>query len=82
MPGGGRRRQLMEEMNEFLALAIAEIFEVPEDMVDIAPNWWIDELTELLSKVEVQARLRDWIKQNKWKEKRHWYGKVVEEEQD
>ena len=69
----------MEEINEFLALAIAEIFEVPEDMVHIAPNWWIDELTELLGKVEVQARLRDWIKQNKWKEKRGWYGKVEEE---
>ena len=66
----------MEGMNEFLALAIAEIFEVPEDMVDIAPNWWIDELTELLGKVEVQARLRDWIKQNKWKEKRGGHGKV------
>lgn len=70
----------MNEMNEFLALAIAEIFEVPEDMVNIAPNWWMDELTELLSRIDVQARLRDWIKQNKWKEKRNWYGKVEEEE--
>ena len=72
----------MEEMNEFLTLAIAEIFEVPEDMVDIAPKWWIDELTELLGMVEVQARLRDWIKHNKWKEKRNWYGKVEEENEN
>lgn len=70
----------MEELNEFLALAIAEIFEVPEDMVEIAPNWWIDELTELLGRVEVQRRLRDWMKKNHWKEKRHWYGKVEEEQ--
>jgi hypothetical protein len=69
----------MNEMNEFLALAIAEIFEVPEDMVNIAPNWWMDELTELLGRIDVQARLKDWIKQNKWKEKRNWYGKVEEE---
>ena len=69
----------MEEMNELLALAIAAIFEVPEDMINIAPNWWMDELTELLGRVELQARLKDWIKQNKWKEKRNWYGKTEEE---
>ncbi len=69
----------MEELNEFLRGDIAEIFEVPEDMVAIAPNWWIDELTELLGRVEVQARLKDWIKQNHWKENRHWYGKIEEE---
>lgn len=38
----------MEELNEFLAGNIAEI----QDMVEIAPNWWMDELTELLSRVE------------------------------
>lgn len=70
----------MEELNELLGGAIAEIFEVPVDMVNIAPNWWIDELAELLVRTDVQVRLRDWIKQNHWKEKRYWYGKVEEEE--
>ena len=69
----------MEELNEFLVGNIAEIFEVPEDMVEIAPNWWIDELTELLSRVEVQEKLKSWIKEEHWKEKRQWYGKIEEE---
>lgn len=43
----------MEELNELLGGAIAEIFEVPVDMVNIAPNWWIDELAELLVRTDV-----------------------------
>lgn len=68
-------------MDEFLGLAIAEIFEVPEDMVSIAPNWWIDELTKLLEQVEVQQLLQNWMKKNHWKYKNQWYGKETEEEE-
>ena len=61
-------------MNEFLALAIAQIFKVPLDMVEIAPAWWMGELTALLERADVQGNLRDWIERNQWREKRQWYG--------
>lgn len=60
--------------NEFLILAIAEIFEIPELSIQQDVEWWEEELAELLSRVEVQKRLKDWIASEHWKRKRGWYG--------
>jgi hypothetical protein len=41
------------EIDEFLILAMAQIFEVPEVIVKGEPEWFLDELTRLLEKTDV-----------------------------
>ena len=69
------------EINEFLILAMAQIFEVPEVIVKGEPEWFLDELTSLLEKTDVQYQLRAYMVREKWKNKR-WYGKVEEENEN
>lgn len=65
------------EIDEFLILAMAEIFEVPEIIVKGEPEWFLEELTRLLEKTEVQHQLRSYMVREEWKNKR-WYGEVEE----
>lgn len=67
------------EIDEFLILAMAQIFEVPEVIVKGEPEWFLDELTRLLEKTDVQYQLRAYMVREKWKDKR-WYGEVEENE--
>ena len=69
------------EINEFLILAMAHIFEVPEVIDQGEPEWVLDELTRLLEKTDVQYQLRAYMVREKWKDKR-WYGEVEEENED
>ena len=65
-------------IDEMLLQAIAMIFEVPEVSVEDNPEWYLVELGLLLQKVEVQDKLKRYMKKVKWKNKEQWYG-VVEE---
>ena len=67
------------EIDEFLILAMAQIFEVPEIIVKGESEWFLDELTRLLEKTDVQYQLKKYMEREKWKDKR-WYGKVDEEQ--
>ena len=66
------------EIDEFLILAMAQIFEVPEIIVKGEPEWFLNELTSLLEKTDVQYLLKNYMTREQWKKKR-WYGKIEEE---
>lgn len=67
-------------MDEFLILAMAQIFEIPEAIMKDTEvsEWFLEELTSLLERVEVQAYLKKFMENEHWKYKR-WYGKIEEE---
>lgn len=66
------------EIDEFLILAMAQIFEVPEIIVKGEAEWFLNELTSLLEKTDVQYLLKNYMIREQWKKKR-WYGRVEEE---
>ena len=43
----------MEQYDEFLILVMAQIFEVPEIIVQDNPEWFLEEMTRLLEKTDV-----------------------------
>lgn len=62
------------KVDDLLLQSIAMIFEVPEVSVQDNPEWYLIELSILLEKVEVQDKLKKYMKKVKWKNKEHWYG--------
>lgn len=65
------------EIDEFLILAMAQIFEVPEVIVKNEPEWFLEEMTRVLERVEVQSALKKFLENDHWKNKR-WYGEAEE----
>jgi hypothetical protein len=76
----GERSKYMEsyKIDDFLILVMAQIFEVPEIIVKGEPDWFLNELTSLLEKIDVQYQLKKYMEREQWKNKR-WYGEVEEE---
>ena len=44
-------------------------------------EWFLEELTRLLERVEVQTYLKKFVENEHWKYKR-WYGKIEEENEE
>ena len=64
------------ELDEMMVLAIAQLFKVPEILVAENPDWGIQEVSDLLLQTDIQAILKDWMRDVDWKTKQGWYGKI------